>query len=86
MARTKKKQKKKKALPVWKNVFHLLLKVGVFGFSFALLFVALVYMGLFGKIPIYSELTDIRNQTASIVYSVDNRIIELVDRFIGFGY
>lgn len=75
MARTKKKQNKKKTLPAWKKALRILLRVGVFGFTFALLFVALVYLGLFGKIPIYTELTEIRNQTASIVYSVDDRMI-----------
>src|SRR5690554_3829899 len=75
MARTKEKKHKKEVRPLWKKTVRISLQVIAFGISFAFLFVSLVYLGLFGKIPIYSELTEIRNQTASIVYSADARMI-----------
>lgn len=40
-----------------------------------LIFLFLIFIGVFGKIPSSSEIKSIKNHTASIVYSSDNRMI-----------
>lgn len=75
MARKKKKKYKKENSSLLKKSLVILLRIAVLGITFSIMFVGLVYLGLFGKVPTYPELSAIRNQTASIVYSVDDKMI-----------
>lgn len=45
------------------------------GLALAIVFVLLVYMGLFGKIPDNEAIHNIRNHTASVVYSADGAMV-----------
>jgi penicillin-binding protein 1A len=58
-----------------KWVLKTLLKLFVAGIAFLAVFLLLVYLGLFGKIPDKEELSKIRNHTASEVYSADGKMI-----------
>lgn len=52
-----------------------LLKLMIAGVAFLAVFLSLVYIGLFGRIPGEEELGNIRNFNASEVYSSDGRMI-----------
>ncbi len=56
-------------------VLRSLLKLFVAGVTFMGVFLSLVYIGLFGKIPGVNELSLIKNNSASEVYSADNKMI-----------
>ncbi|MBP8790001.1 MAG: transglycosylase domain-containing protein [Breznakibacter sp.] len=59
--------------PSWKVRWSLnFLKVFMAGIFSASLFTTLVYLGLFGRIPSYEELSNISNNNASEVYTSDN--------------
>lgn len=51
------------------------LKLLVGGAALAVVFVLLVYMGLFGRIPDKEAIQNIRNHTASVVYSADGAMV-----------
>ncbi|MCA1744798.1 MAG: transglycosylase domain-containing protein, partial [Bacteroidales bacterium] len=51
------------------------LKLLLGGLALAIVFVLLVYMGLFGKIPDNEAIHNIRNHTASVVYSADGAMV-----------
>lgn len=59
----------KKKLLIWS------LKLLIAGFTALTVFLALVWIGLFGKIPSIKEIKSIKNQTASAVYSSDGVMI-----------
>lgn len=72
--RTPKRKKKKKSrsnLHVWLYSFLFFLVIGAGG----CFFIYSVYAGLWGKLPDYTELRNIRNDEASILYSEDGEII-----------
>ncbi|PWE00535.1 penicillin-binding protein 1A [Marinilabilia rubra] len=52
-----------------------LLKLFIAGVAFLAIFLSLVYIGLFGKIPDTYQLSKIRNHSASEVYSSDGEMI-----------
>lgn len=58
-----------------KKIFIWLVKVGLIGSAMFFFLVILVYLGLFGRLPSEKELVKIENHTASIVYSVDGKIM-----------
>lgn len=58
-----------------KNILNWSIKISLAAISLLLIFVVLVYLGLFGRIPAQSELRNIRNHTASLVYSADGIMI-----------
>ncbi|WP_370588488.1 transglycosylase domain-containing protein [Robiginitalea sp. SC105] len=58
--------------PAW---FRYLLAALLSGTALAVLFVGTVYFGLWGRIPGYSELREIRQDRASEVYSADSVLI-----------
>lgn len=58
-----------------KNIALLAFKVFAALFATGLVFVSLVYAGLFGKLPDYQTIKNIRNNTASAVYSSDGQMI-----------
>ncbi len=69
----KKKQKQKKN---WKKRLLKLFFTSIFTLAIILfLLVILVRVGVFGAIPKYSELKKIRNNTATNIYSVDNKLL-----------
>lgn len=70
-----KKDNKKAKREFWKTSLIWSVKIGLFAGLVSIIFVSLVYAGLFGKIPSYAEIKSIKNQTASIVYSSDNKMI-----------
>ncbi len=74
MKKENKKNKKNKK-SIWKRLVIWSVKLGFFAGLATVIFVSLVYIGLFGRIPTYSDLTSIKNQTASVVYSADNKMI-----------
>lgn len=67
--KTAKHQSFKKKLLIW--TFKLIAA----GIATLVVFLALVWMGLFGKIPHVDEIKNIKNQTASAVYSSDGLMI-----------
>ncbi len=64
-----KNQSKSKIIFIW------LLKTGGVLTLLLFLFLGLVWLGLFGKIPGVDEIRKIKNQTASVVYSSDGVMI-----------
>ena len=56
-------------------ILKFLLKLFVAGVAFLAVFLSLVYIGLFGRIPSETELSKIRNFDASEVYSADGVMI-----------
>jgi len=75
MPHSKKKTKKKKASPLKKRVLLWALKLLTLGLSLLTLFICLVYIGLFGRLPDKQTLKNIRHETASAVYSSDEKLI-----------
>ena len=70
--RTSKSRKKKKLrYTLLKYLFLLILLAGIAGS----LFVYSVYAGLWGKLPTYAELREIRNDEASVLFSEDGELI-----------
>jgi len=79
MTNTMKKRKNKsktKANSSKKNIKHkfilLSIKLALTCLTLIIIFVLLVYMGLFGKLPDNQDIKNIRNNSASVVYSADN--------------
>ncbi|MDX1666791.1 MAG: transglycosylase domain-containing protein [Saprospiraceae bacterium] len=59
----------------WKRVFRIGGITTLAGGFLLFIFVLLVYRGAFGPLPTYSELREIRNHTASEVYSADGVLL-----------
>ncbi|MFO8000986.1 MAG: transglycosylase domain-containing protein [Marinilabilia sp.] len=59
----------------FKWLAKLAFKLVIAGLAFMAVFMSLVYIGLFGKIPGEDELHSIRNHSASEVYSADDQLI-----------
>ncbi len=57
------------------KVLKFFLKLFLAGIAFLAVFLSLVYIGLFGRIPAEEELAKIRNFDASEVYSADGKMI-----------
>lgn len=68
---SKSRRKKKTRYTLLKYVLIFVLLAGIA----ASLFVYSVYAGLWGKLPTYAELRDIRNDEASVLYSEDGELI-----------
>lgn len=68
---SKSRRKKKTRYTLLKYVLIFVLLAGIA----AGLFVYSVYAGLWGKLPTYAELRDIRNDEASVLYSEDGELI-----------
>ena len=68
---SKSRRKKKIRYTLLKYVLIFVLLAGIA----AGLFVYSVYAGLWGKLPTYAELRDIRNDEASVLYSEDGELI-----------
>ncbi len=82
MCRNIMKKNKNKSKPQETNakrfrkwVLKFLLKLVVVGIAFMGVFMSLVYIGLFGKIPSTDKLSRIQNSSASEVYSSDGEMI-----------
>ncbi len=76
MKKSKKKTSSKSGDKKNRNrLLKFLFKLVVGGLAFIVMFLALVYVGLFGKIPDIKELSRIRNHSASEVYSIDGEMI-----------
>jgi penicillin-binding protein 1A len=58
-----------------KKILTWALRVGGAGTGLVIVFILLVYLGLFGRLPSEYAIKNIRNQTASIVYSADGVMI-----------
>ena len=56
-------------------LFRLMLSVALFLFIFVFSLVVLVKLGVFGELPDYIQLKQIRNNVATNIYSVDNKLI-----------
>lgn len=56
-------------------LFRLMLSVALFLFIFVFSLVVLVKLGVFGELPGYIQLKQIRNNVATNIYSVDNKLI-----------
>ncbi|MGM0375886.1 MAG: penicillin-binding protein 1A [Bacteroidota bacterium] len=70
-----KSQKPSRSSRVFKWILKTGLKLILAGLAFGAVFMSLVYIGLFGKIPDQSELKNIHNHSASEVYSADRQLI-----------
>jgi len=57
------------------KVLKFFLKLFLAGIAFLAVFLSLVYIGLFGRIPAEEELAKIKNFDASEVYSADGKMI-----------
>jgi len=71
----KKNVSKKSKRNIAKTVTILALKGLSFFIAFVVIFIGLVYVGLFGKIPDESELRKMKTNTATVVYSADGKMI-----------
>ncbi|MGD1889354.1 MAG: penicillin-binding protein 1A [Cyclobacteriaceae bacterium] len=60
--------------PIRYILFRLIL-IGIFGLIFSIGLIYSVHSGWFGKLPTYAELKDVRNHTASEVYSFDGVLL-----------
>lgn len=58
-----------------KKLFLWLLKIGIVTIAAFSFIVLLVYLGLFGRLPSEADLKKVENNTASLVYSIDGRIM-----------
>jgi penicillin-binding protein 1A len=56
-------------------LFRLMLSVALFLFIFVFSLIVLVKLGVFGELPGYIQLKQIKNKVATNIYSVDNKLI-----------
>lgn len=76
MATKAKKGKKKKPAKSWKRkLIHFLLIMIALGVFFTSLLILLVYMGAYGKLPDETDIRNIRQDNASLVYSSDGSLM-----------
>ncbi len=69
-------KKKKKNKTNWKKLIVKLFFSGAFVLAILLfIFVILVKVGVFGSLPTYADLKKIKNNTATNIYSVDNKLL-----------
>lgn len=73
MSNHKKKERKKRNFKYY--LFKVILHVALWGTIFLLLFILSVRLGFFGDLPEEAELKNVRNNTATNIYSVDNKLL-----------
>ncbi len=70
-----KKTKTVKKRSIKKRFLIGLIKLGVIGIATSFIFCLFVYLGLFGALPTYDELSKIQNHSASEVFSADEKLM-----------
>ncbi|MCK5169393.1 MAG: hypothetical protein KAQ75_05900, partial [Bacteroidales bacterium] len=69
-------RKSKKQKRNWKTLVVKLFFTGLFVVSiFIFMLIILIKIGVFGNLPTYAELKQIKNNTATNIYSVDNKLL-----------
>ncbi len=74
------RKSKKRKTPAKKHKFRkwlltAFLKLSLGALMFMVIFLSLVYIGMFGRIPTTQDLQKVKNQTATEVYSIDKHLI-----------
>ncbi|ASB49337.1 penicillin-binding protein 1A [Alkalitalea saponilacus] len=76
MVKSQKSAKRNTSEPTYgKKIFLWGLRISGFILSFVLIFIMLIYAGLFGRLPSKTDIGNIKNHTASVVYSADGQMI-----------
>ena len=75
MAKKKKNTKKKNKSNYRKKIALWVIKALMFFIAFVIVFIGLVYVGLFGKIPSENDLKKMKTHTATVVYSSNGTMI-----------